>query len=458
MKLSDKLGQNWESFIAEGTQNMPQSTQPITDAIRRGDKNKALELIKQALSIDPKDIDVLLILATLVDEPTRKRQVLNRILSVAPTHKAAREMLLEMDRAEMTAFRSASGPATASQAASAPAPGSSIRHVTANPEVVSSSPVQQIAPDVSRDAMPARSPQPPKPQPEKPLVFRYSTVWLVVLYLVATVFCCSGVLIASQNIANSLPSMVMALVFGISALSVSSKVEVKQAGIRTSTLLGSTEIKWDEIAQLKSNSMKTKLELVSSKGKSVRVSTQVKGYPVVIEILRQKRPDLFGETVASNTQGMDRLQPTTRIDSPAFMGTKTFKKSFFRQYGLLLGLLPLCLLLFWLSFAKAETRTAFLVSAAFCGLFMLVPFFQVSGIKVEPNKLTVQTFFEEKEFSAHQIKEIKMQSVHGRYGRVTNFVNIIPVEGKKYPVSGFSEGDEIIYGFLMNWWARYQNR
>jgi hypothetical protein len=77
---------------------------------------------------------------------------------------------------------------------------------------------------------------------------------------------------------------------------------------------------------------------------------------------------------------------------------------------------------------------------------------------VEPNKLTVQTFFEEKELSAHQIKEIKMQSVHGRYGRVTNFVNIIPVEGKKYPVSGFSEGEEIIYGFLMNWWNRYQNR
>ena len=134
-----------------------------------------------------------------------------------------------------------------------------------------------------------------------------------------------------------------------------------------------------------------------------------------------------------------------------------FRKSFFKQYWLLFLLTPFCLLLFWLSFANPETQIAFWVSAAFCGLFMLVPFFQVSALKVEPNKLTIQTFFEEKEFSARQISEIKMQSVHGRYGRVTNFVNIIPVEGKKYPLGGFSEGEEIIYGVLMNWWAKNQN-
>ncbi len=89
---------------------------------------------------------------------------------------------------------------------------------------------------------------------------------------------------------------------------------------------------------------------------------------------------------------------------------------------------------------------------------MIVPFFQVSAIKVEPNKLIIETFFEEKELSARQIKEIKMQSVQGRYGRITNFVNIIPLEGKKYPLAGFSDGDEIIYGFLMNWWNQYQSR
>jgi hypothetical protein len=108
--------------------------------------------------------------------------------------------------------------------------------------------------------------------------------------------------------------------------------------------------------------------------------------------------------------------------------------------------------------ADPQLKTASFISAAFCVLVMVIPFFQVSAIKVEPNKLTLETFFEEKELTASQIKEIKMQSVRGRYGRVTNFVNIIPVEGKKYPLGGFSDGDEIIYGFLMNWWNQYQSR
>jgi len=42
--------------------------------------------------------------------------------------------------------------------------------------------------------------------------------------------------------------------------------------------------------------------------------------------------------------------------------------------------------------------------------------------------------------------------VRGRYGRVTNYVNIVTAEGKNYPLQGFSEGDEIIYGILTNWW------
>lgn len=83
---------------------MPQPTQPIIEAIQRGEKQQTIELIKQALSVDPYDIEMLLVLATLVDEPTRKRQVLNRVLSREPANKTARDMLLEMDRAELSAY------------------------------------------------------------------------------------------------------------------------------------------------------------------------------------------------------------------------------------------------------------------------------------------------------------------------------------------------------------------
>lgn len=100
----------------------------------------------------------------------------------------------------------------------------------------------------------------------------------------------------------------------------------------------------------------------------------------------------------------------------------------------------------------------FFLLAGVCVLFMILPLFQVNTVKVEPNRITIETLFEQKVHSARQIKEIKMQAIRGRYGKVTNILNITPVEGRNYPLQGFSDGDEFIYGFLMNWWNAYRNR
>jgi hypothetical protein len=160
-----------------------------------------------------------------------------------------------------------------------------------------------------------------------------------------------------------------------------------------------------------------------------------------------------GSVEAMSTSKYDQSGAT-----PAITSTKIFKKGFFKQYGILFGLVPLLFLFVWLAFASPETRTASLVTAGACVLLSLIPFFQVGALKVEPNKLTIETFFEEKQLSAGEIKEIKMQSVRGRYGRVTHFVNIIPVKGKNYPVGKFNDRPEIIYEFLMNWWNNYRNQ
>jgi hypothetical protein len=198
----------------------------------------------------------------------------------------------------------------------------------------------------------------------------------------------------------------------------------------------------------------------------MNVSTQLKGYGVMIEYLRQKRPDLFTTGVAAPIQ--QSVFAATVEQSPSVRGSqassvplsgepKIFQKSILRVYGILFILVPLIFLFVWLALASPDSRTAFLVVSAASVLLMLIPFLQVNSIKVEPNKLTVETFFEQKEFSARQIREIKMQAVTGRYGRVTNFVHIVPVEGKKYPLGGFPEGEEMIYGYLMNWWNMYQS-
>jgi hypothetical protein len=415
--------------------------QSAHEAANQGDKPKATELLKAVLQTNPNDIDSWLLLATLTEDSQRKRQCLNRVLSLDATNKTAREMMLEMDRAEINAYRTRPRPVVVPAAQSQPE--------TSHPPEAS---FPQRAPAVST---------------EKPLVFRYSTGWLAVLYIFTTIFCCMGFLLASQSASSATPPFVLALLFGLTAISVSSKTEVKQNGIRTSSLLGGSEMKWDEIASIKSNSMKRRLELTSNTGEQVNVSTQLKGYGVIIEMLRQKRPDLFTVGTPAPIQQSafpETVEPAPSISRsqsipvPGTIEPKTFQKSFIRMYGILLVLVPALFLFIWLAFASPESRTAAIVVAVVCVLLMLIPFLQVSSIKVDQNKLTIETFFEQKELSAAQIKEIKMEAVRGRYGRVTNFVQIVPVEGKKYPLGGFSEGEEIIYGYLMNWWNTYQNR
>jgi hypothetical protein len=418
---------------------MDSLVQSALDAATRGDKKQAIDLLKEELSNNPNNIEALLAFASMVDEPTRKRQILNKVLSLDAANKTAREIILEMDRAEIHSFRS--------QPISTP---------------VSRVPLQPTPTVSSSDSLP----QPLAASTDKPMVFRSSTGWLAVLYLFATIFCCLGLLVASQDLGNSLPSLMLALLFGVSALSLSSKVEVRDAGIRSSSVFGSSEIKWNEIASLKPNAMKRKLELISNTGKSVKVSTQVKGYASIVELLRQKRPDLFNATdsapvqtsiFATTVEASPSLN-TSSLATSALGETKSFQKSFIRVYGLLFVLIPLFFMFVWLAFASPEARTASIITAAVCILLMFIPFLQVNSVKVEPNKLVVETFFEQKEFSARQVKEIKMEAVRGRYGRVTNFVQIVPAEGKKYPLSGFSDGEEIIYGYLMNWWNMYKDR
>ena len=139
-------------------------------------------------------------------------------------------------------------------------------------------------------------------------------------------------------------------------------------------------------------------------------------------------------------------------------GARTFKKGYIKQYGILFVLVPFTFLFVWLALVSPEARTASLICVVVCILFCIIPFVQVGSLKVESDKLTIETFLEEKVVSAKQVKEIKMKSVRGRYGRVTNFVNIVLAEGKNYPVSGFVDGDEFIYGFLTNWWENYRNQ
>jgi len=624
---------------------MHELLQSAREAARQGDKSKALELIKQVINSNPNDIDALLTLATIVDESMRKRQILNRVLSLDATNKAAREMILEMDRAEINAYhqhspgisipesqpvsetRHASQDSISNQTSTTffdkprifryPAGCMAILYVftfisccgtlwfaairwsysfpflvlflvmtlalgyflvttsskaetddkgirvaswfrtiemkwdeiidfkidSLRGNLILRSSIgesakistniqgyrtimeilQEKLPNLYAEAISSQkqravssaglassysstygekiSAAGPKGQPEpaspistfpsnmqtstpvpisrvetasvaqthgmtddkagKTTVFRYPARGRIGYFVVAAIMGLTGFMIAAQGSATCIPLLGMALLFGLAALSNQSSVTVSESDIRLSNLLSKSEIKWNEIASLKSNGMGKKLELTSNNGNLLKISTQIEGYPVIVETLRQRRPDLFNvqatSTAQKNAPAMEHsLSFLQNQGTSTFGEARSFRKNFFKQYGMSLLGVSFGSLFIWLAAISSEERVAFIAVAGFCALIMIIPFFQVSTVKVEPNKLTIETFFEQKEFTAHQIREIKMNSIQGRYGRVINVINVTPVEGKNYPLGGFSDGDEIIYGILMSWWNTYR--
>ena len=449
---------------------MHQFVQSAIDAANQGDKNKAMSFLKEVLAANPKDADAWLVLAAILDDPERKRQCLNRVLSLDPTNKLAREDLREMDRSAMGGtlpFTLEPEPVPVSKPKSQPK--------TAPPNIPATQPTPTQANHVSLKEWKEDTPKEKavmKARAEKPTIFKYSTVTRIATYISAAIFMCFGLaaVITSQDLAMLVFPCGLSLVIVPAIWIVSKQVEVSEKNIRVSQLFGliGSEIGWGEIARIKSNAMQRNLELFRKKGGSLKVTTQVNGYPAIVETLHQKRPDLFGlaqpqpsSAWGNGTAAENGNSPSMGYDipstTPSFSGTRTFKKSFIRQYGILFVVVPMGVLAVLAAF-EPQNRVGAIIAAVVCFLLLFLPFLQVGLVKVEPNKLTVESFLEQKEFSARQIKEIKMASVRGRYGRVTNYVNIVPVQGKNYPMQGFADGDEIIYGILQQWWESYKNR
>lgn len=628
---------------------MSELVQSAVEAAKQGDKRKALEFIKQALNSNPNDIDALLMLATMVDESTRKRQVLNRVLSLDATNKAAREMMLEMDRAEIHAdgkhspgisipksqpvseTRPASQDSISNQASTTffdkprifryPAGCMAILYVftvisccgtlwfavfdwsysfaflvlflgmtltlgyflvTASSKVETDGKgirvgswfrtiemkwdeiidlkidslrgnlilrsnigesakistniqgyrtimeiLQEKLPNlyaevISSQKQPAMSSgglassysstygenisaTRPKGQPEpaspistfppnmqtsmpvpiypvetasvaqthgmtdhkdgKTIVFRYPARGRIGYFVIAAILGFTGLLLAAQGDVNCIPPLGMGLLFGLAALSNQSSVKVTESDIRVSNLLSKSEIKWNEIASMKSNVMGKKLELITDKGDALKISRQIEGYPALVEIIRQKRPDLFRaaqspsvrKSVSGNDYEDSPSMNSSRSAAPVFAGAKTFSKNFFGQYGLFLLMLPLCITGPLLVYLNQDWFAG--IAIGLIGLFfMIMSLFSITQIKVEADKLTAEAFLYQKEYTARQIKEISMKTVRSRRGVATNFVNIQPVEGNEISMAGFPDGDEIIYGTLIDWWNTYKNR
>ncbi|MBK9924073.1 MAG: hypothetical protein IPP66_02170 [Anaerolineales bacterium] len=438
---------------------MDQLIQAAMDAARQGNKKQATEYLRQVLMANPNDLEATLLLGSLVDEPDRKRQIYNRVLSLDPVNKVAREELLKLDRMAMGSFLAQMEPpppvAQPKPVSPPPAPVQQ-KEITQPKKATASAPIQQTAKPIEsslREQVTFETPKPSILRIQKPIVFKYPIVWRIVMYLFVIVFGCGGLLVASESFSAGLPLLALGVLFGLTTLSLPPGIEVSDKGIRVMKMLGGSEMRWGDMAQIKPNGAKRNLVLVSSKGETLKVSTQLKGYPAIVEILRQKRPDLLGikdNQVASNDLGGPSFTSTQMPKE-----TKVFRKNFFAQYSVFFLLIPLCLVGAWATITMEE-KFAGIAIGLIGAVFIAFALFSTNQITVKPNKLVFESFMGEKTYTAKQIKEISMKTVRGRYGRATNYVNVQPTEGIAVAVAGFSEGDEVIYGYLVNWWETYR--
>ena len=227
------------------------------DAATPIDKFNAAKRVQQRLRKDPNDIEALLQLAAVLGalktpDVKEKRKVLQRVLSLEPANRQARQMLFEMDRA-----------------------------------AIGGDPSRLSAAVILTD--PATN-----PIPEKPLRLRYSIIHQVLVY--ALIAFGAFLMLSSLRKPEVLAIVAAFLVFLLIPLwFVSVVIEIGDTELNISRLFGvaRTEILWKEIQEFKPHALGQGIQIITRDGRVAEISAQIMGYSSLIEILRQMRPDLF---------------------------------------------------------------------------------------------------------------------------------------------------------------------
>ena len=234
-------------------------------------QRKAAKRIQQALRKNPYDTEALFQLACTLEthdrrDLPRKRQILHRILHLEPAHRQARQMLFELDRAM----------------------------IGGNPSRLSAA---VILTDPSAHDL-----------PERTLILRYSIVYqiLVYLFLVCSALASLSFVRDSRFLILVGACMILPLWF------ISAVIEITDSGLSVSRLFGMVHsaIPWKEIREYKQTAMGPGIQLITDRGISIKVSAQIQGYPFILDILQQMRPDLFHTAETARTGNIPQDGPT----------------------------------------------------------------------------------------------------------------------------------------------------
>ena len=81
---------------------------------------------------------------------------------------------------------------------------------------------------------------------------------------------------------------------------------------------------------------------------------------------------------------------------------------------------------------------------------------EVHTITLEGTRLSTRSLRARKEMISQQIKDIRMATRYNRRGVATRLIQVELLDGTDFTLTGFPEGNEIMYGFLKSWWNSYR--
>src|SRR5688572_18964971 len=224
------------------------------------------------------------------------------------------------------------------------------------------------------------------------------------------------------------------MVFLIVFLSVTSKAIISEDEITAQNILGSRTLRWTEITRTSGTGNGIKLH---NEDTTVSLNPQLPGYEEIVEIIGQKRADLFS--------------------AQEFSEMRRGLGSYFVFFiiALLLGGIGM----FYVTVADFSTDS--LLSMGFIALFLIVFLWiflaSPQSLTLENNNLQVKYLLGEKNLSANEISAVFFTYTRTRRGGKRYYIALNSRDGKNIRISGLNIGLPVVYLVLKNWHKKYTN-
>lgn len=224
------------------------------------------------------------------------------------------------------------------------------------------------------------------------------------------------------------------LVFLIIFLSVSSKAILSDDEVTSQNILSSKTLRWTEITRVSGTGNGIKLH---NEDTTVSINPRLPGYEEIIEIIGQKRADLFSAQEFSEM----------RRGLGSYFG-------FFIIGVLFVGIIGA---FFFLSDFSSESFLSLAFTLIFLLVFLWMFLSSPQSLTIEDRNLRVKYLVSEKNVSTEEVAGIYFAHTRTRRGGKQYYVSIRLRNGKDIRVSGLNIGLPVAYLVLKNWHKKYIN-